>query len=316
MDQNKDSRAGKGPSAGDERAAQAKEGKPEAAGTGATETERQQGHSVAWYAAWATIISVPVGVLTAIAIALLSGGSTPTSAEGSRESQLERIDLIARNGPLPQRPALELFVRNSGRGTAVISRAEIAVLRVYPLPLCFTQGALPVSESYGVQLPPDAEPGETIEAPLHQQVGTNEADRFKIRFSVDPDRIRDYGVAAKELSAREADGQLPGFYVFEIAVTLVHDGEGAPLEMGTALVSLPGLPVGGEYLLEEGEFKKVTETFPTSHPLQEVWGEPMSCWRANGQNAIRARESDATRSPQLDEILSAASIPSWSEVEN
>ena len=321
MDQSKDSRAGDDPTPRDKHLPD--EHPSESKKTPAEEPNDEQegapgrnGHSLAWYAAWATIISIPVGILTAIAIALFAGGNEVSiSAESPRKAQLERIDLIARNGLPPQKPALELLVRNGGRGTAVISRAEIEVLRVYSLPLCFTQGALPVSESYGVRLPPDAKPGETIEAPLHQQVGTSEADRFKIRLSVDLDRVREYGVAAGELGAEEGDGQLPGFYIFEIAVALVHDGGGAPLEMGTALVSLPGLPLGGEYLLEEGGFKRVTETFLTSKPLLEIWGEPISCWQANGRTAMRARGSDGTRSPQLEEILSAAAIPRWSEVE-
>lgn len=309
MDQSKDSRANDGPPSGDEQAPQPKQ---ESAGRGTArrspeERERQEGHSIAWYAAWATIVSVPVGVLTAIAIALFSGGSTPTSAEGSREPQLERIDLIAHNGLPPHRPAVELLVHNGGRGRAVISRARIEVLRVYPLPLCFTQGELPTSERYGTEIPADAEAGDVIEVPLHQQIGGDGADRFQIEVGV---------------SSTKPDGELPGLFLFELSVSLIHDGESDPLSMGNALIAAPMLPFTTEYLLRKGEFPEVVATYsPASEyvrptPPRKLWASQMPCWQANGRTALRARGSEAAMSPQLRENLDSAGVPSFTELES
>jgi hypothetical protein len=309
MDQSKDSRAGEGPSPDDAQTAQPKQesGGPETAGTGAAESEHQEGHSVGWYAAWATIVSLPVGVLTAIAIALFSGGSTPTAAEGSREPQLERIDLIARNGLPPHKPAVELLVHNGGRGRAVISRAKIEILRVYPLPLCFTQGELPISERYGTEIPADAEAGDVIEVPLHQQIGRDGADRFQIQVGV---------------SSIEPDGELPGLFLFELSVSLVHDGESDPLQMGNALIAAPELPYTTQYLLRKGEFPEVVATYaPASEyvspvPPRKLWATQMPCWQANGRTALQARDSQAAMSPQLRENLDSAGIPSFAELES
>ena len=264
---------------------------------------------------WAGIVSAFLGAVALLLayLALHQGGGDAVPTADPRHSQLETVDLIAKNGPPPHEPALELIVKNSG-GTSVITRARIEVRRVFLLPLCFTQGSLPVSERYGVRLPPDAEPGELIEVPLHQQVGTNRADRFAIRLGIDTNRAAPVGAAAEELGMKAGDGQLPGLYLFEVGVSLVHDGGVEPLEMGTALVALPELPLGPEYLLEEGGFKQVTDTFLTEDP-QATWREPMACWRANAQIAARARESGATRSPELEKVLSAAVIPRWSEAE-
>jgi hypothetical protein len=182
----------------------------------------EQEHSVFWYAAWAAIVAVPVGVLTAIAIAVFGGGSEVSiSADSPRNPRLERVDLIARNPVPSQEPGLELLVRNSGSGRSVISRAQLEILRVYPLPLCFAQGDLSLSGRYGVELPPTSEPGEVVEVSLHQQLGGNEADRFRIKLETRP---------------REESGLVNSLHLFEVAVALVHDGRRDPLPMGTSLI--------------------------------------------------------------------------------
>jgi hypothetical protein len=199
----------------------------------------------------------------------------------------------------------------------VISRARIEVLRVYQIPLCFTQGSLPVSERYGAELPPDATPGEIVEVPLHQQVDSNGADRFAIDIGVDPERIGEVegpGVAAA-LGTESGDGVLPGLYLFEVGVALVHDGSSDPLPMGTALVAAPEMPLSSEYVLEAGEFQQVTETFLVRGDLRDFWAPELACWQANGRTIERARASEATRSADLEDVLATAVVPAWSEVE-
>jgi hypothetical protein len=247
----------------------------------------------------ATIVGVPLALVALVlAYLALGGGEHSHSKKATRSPRLQHVDLIARNG-ISNHPGLELLVENRGVGRAVISRAEIKILRVLPIPICFTQGGLGVSEEYGVQLPPDAAPGETIEVPLHQQVAANQADRFRIEL----------GVQEPE------EGQaLKGDYLFELAVGIVHDGRNRPLGMGTALISLPRVPLGSEFFLEEGGFQKVIETFSIPGPLREFWTGPRDCWRNNARKATLALKSQATRSPELEEALTSKVAPSFSEL--
>lgn len=248
-----------------------------------------------------------IGVPIALAALVLAYLALPDDGEPRSEPEttpeLERVDLIVRNDPLPERPALELLVHNGGRGRSVVSRAELEIARIVPLPLCFTQGGLGVSESYGAELPVDAEPGTVVTVPVHQQVAPDAADRFEVALSV----VGDDPVTGEGLR---------GVYLFELDVSLAHDGKAEPLPMGRALVSLPTLPLGTEYVLAEGDFQKITEVFRTpSVPLREAWAEPMACWRENTKVLMGVRVSEAARSPQLDEIFRSASLPSFSEVE-
>jgi hypothetical protein len=215
--------------------------------------------------------------------------------------QLERIDLIARNGLPPNRPALELLVHNVGRGRSVVSRARIEVVRVYQLPLCFTQGELPISNRYGVLLPEDSEPGSVVEAPIHQQVPDDRADRFVIDLGVAP--------------ADPESNRLDGLYLFEVEVSLIHDGAAPPLSMGRALVSLDEPPFTTEYVLKEGDFARLEQEYVALSPPRQAWASQLPCWQANARTLRRADRSEATRSRQLQTIMDSAVIPSLSEVE-
>jgi hypothetical protein len=312
MDQNKDSRADDTSSPDEERSS---ESKPSPSGSAAGGGDQggsiadQQGsgaeqpHSVMWYAGWATIISIPVGVITAIAIAVFGGGSDISiSANSSRNPRLERVDLIVHNSIPSRQPGLELLVRNGGSGRSVISRAQLEIRRVYSLPLCYAQGDLSLSGRYGVELSPASEPGEIIEVPVHQQLGGNGADRFRIDLETRP---------------RVEGGLVQTLYLFEVAVALVHDGKKDPLRMGTALISLPAVPLS-EFLLEQGQFKKAIDYFSpglSGRELREEWSQRLACWQANGREAARARKSRATRSQDLEEALASAAVPSFAERE-
>lgn len=251
----------------------------------------------------AAVIGVPIG-LAALVLAFLAlpeGGQSGSEPEAA--PRLERIDLIAHNGPLPDRPALELFVHNGGRARSVISRAQLEILRIDPIRVCFTQSALGVSERYGAELPVDAKAGDLVTVPVHQQIAPDRADRFEIGLSA---------VGEDPMSGEDT----PSIYLFEVRVSLLHDGKRAPLEMGEALVSIPELPMGSDYLLPAGTFKEVTEMFLTPNlSLREAWGRPMACWRSNAMAMMQARDSEAVRSPQLDELFRSVSLPSLSEAE-
>jgi hypothetical protein len=251
----------------------------------------------------AALVATIIGMLIAAAAFAYDRLEGSGSAEvPAKTPQLERIDLIARNGLPPHRPALELLVHNGGRGRSVVSRAQIKIVKVYPLPLCFTQGELPLSKQYGVQLPEDSEPGDVVEVPIHQQIPGDQADRFLI----------DLGVAPAD---PESDS-LEGLYLFEVEVSLLHDGTAPPLPMGKALVSLDEPPFTTEYVLREGEFARVEREYGAGGPARQTWATQLPCWQANARELLRAESSQATRSQQLQAIMDGVVIPSLSEVDS
>jgi hypothetical protein len=174
-------------------------------------------------------------------------------------------------------------------------------VRVHQLPLCFTQGELPISNRYGVLLPEDSEPGSFVEVPIHQQVPGDRADRFVIDLGVAP--------------AYPESNRLAGLYLFEVEVSLVHDGAAPPLSMGRALVSLDEPPLTTEYVLQDGDFAQLEQEYGALNPPRQTWASQLPCWQANARALRRAEGSEATRSQQLQTIMDAVVIPSFSEAE-
>lgn len=265
--------------------------------------KRIDDNSLSRGANWAAIIGIPIGILALVlAYFALDGGSEGSPRPAGPAPRLERVDLSVSNDlQSGAEPALEFLVHNGGRGGSVISRAQIEILSVTALPLCYSQGDLPESESYGAQLPADADSGEVVEVPLHQQLLGNESDRFAV-----------------DLGVIDAEGDPPGQHLFELSVSLIHDGDSDALPMGTALVSVPGLPIPPLYYLREGELVDMEHDYNGAgfYSSHELWHSVMPCWRANGEGLIEATESTATRSPDLDEILRSASVGSYAEVES
>ena len=247
----------------------------------------------------ATIVAVPIALIGLLFAYLALGGSEGSGSERTSEPvQLERIDLLASNGLTPGASALELMVHNPGTESSVVSRARIEVVGVDELPLCYTQGTLDVSESYGLVLSPDAQPGDTVEAALHQQIGPGEDDRFRLHVSL-----------GEEQEPR-------GVHLFELDVSLFHDGLASPLPMGTALLSVPQLPTGlGTYYLEEGQLADLEQSYNGAgfYTPEEMWKSTMPCWQANGELLAAARGSTAVRSQQLEEAMQGAVVPSFAE---
>ncbi len=204
------------------------------------------------------------------------------------------------NGEPPVRPALEIIVNNGGAGTSVVSRVQLEVRHVYALPLCYTQGDFPLSERYGATLSVDAEPGDVVDVPVHQRLAPGEPDRFKIELGV---------------AGEEGKGELPGYYLFDLDASLVHDGASRSLPMGHALVSLPGLPFKPVYYLAEGDFRDVDETYNASGKSPRVvWAGPFKCWRRNAEALKMAGSTDAARSPELQESIEIADPPTFAEL--
>lgn len=227
------------------------------------------------------------------------GGETTVAIEPiqhvAASAHLKAVDLLVEDdvGRYPFHSRVEATLHNIGGRLAVITRARIKILHVYELPLCFTQGDLPVSGSYGVLLPADAEPGQVVEAPLHQQVGADEPDRFALDLGVD-------------------GAHLKGVYLFDLDISLVNDGSKVPLPLGRVLVSLPETPGPQNYVWREGDGESLNETFnPYGHPVREVWSESMPCWRENTKLLRRAFDERATHSPELAGVAEGLVTPTY-----
>jgi hypothetical protein len=260
------------------------------------------------WADWATIVGAPLAlaaVVVAVITAVLggSGGGAPP-APGPSSPDLQGISLVVRNDvDSDRKPGLEVLLDNAGMGRSVISGATVEVLRMDPLPLCFTQGELPLGGHYGAQLSTEAEPGEVVEVPLHQQLAADEADRFLIALGLTGDEEGD-------------GGELPGLYLFELDVSLTHDGAPRPLHLGRALVSLPAPPYRSTYFWGD-DTARFLRTYLHSDGLseREFWAVPMRCWTANTEALRRGLSGSAARSPQLAAIGAELVTPTFAALE-
>jgi len=258
------------------------------------------------WASWATIVAVPIALVgLALGYFALDGEESSDAKQAAGPARLERIDLIPRNGDASVEPSLELMVHNAGLDSSVVSRARLEVLAVHRLPLCYTQGDLPLSEGYDVQLPGDAAQGDVVEAPLHQQIQPGGNDRFRIDFGVDD-------------KGGEEGRPFPGVHLFELGVALVHDGLTDPLPMGNVLLSIPELPRGdGGYYLGVGDLALLEDSYNAYgyYTPREMWSRNMPCWTANAEALIDIADSSAARSSQMEVVLREAIVPSFSEAE-
>lgn len=239
---------------------------------------------------------VAVAIVAIVVGAVSAGGSGGSNPASEAPANLRVIDTVVRDverGPNQPRAHLEFVLHNVGGRRAVVDRADIEVRRVYELRRCASQDDLPLSNNYGVSLPADAQPGDIVEAPLHQQLGPDEADRFALALST---RVR----------PRE-----PGsFYVFELDVTLHNDGPRADLPAGTALISLPEIPIVGEYYWGADTAKLIGDLASTSPEyVAELRRFSMPCWRANTVALKKALASPAARSPFLEAVSNELVAP-------
>ncbi len=240
-----------------------------------------------------------VGLLIAlasvvVAIIALGGGS---GSHGKGHSQLNLVDLNVRAVAENRRrySRLEITLHNTGDQLVVIDGARFEIRRVYALPRCTTQGDLALSNDYGVSLPVDAKPGEAVEAPLHQQVGPDEADRFGITLSTS----REQAVV----------------YLFEVEASLANDGSRSPLPLGRVLVSLPERPGPGEYYWDEKTVELLVNWYDPGGEAHALWREAMPCWKSNTAVLRRALAGSAVRTPELDALAGELVTPTFAALE-
>lgn len=267
---------------------------------------------------WATVIGLPVGaVLGILALVNLGGGDSPPAPS---LAQVEPVDLVVHNGGATEAPPrLEILLHNIGDKRAVLSRANIEIRRVGLLRQCFSQGDLPLSTTYAATLPANAAPGHVVQAPLHEQLGGDEADRFAIGLGVRADPAKSsYSMGGKQ--------NLPGLYLFEVAISLISDEGGQPLSVGRALVSLPVAPEPFGFYWDRPTMEQLVQYDREVERNRKAAGDPTSsppwppawtkkCWLANTKTLRGMLAADAERSPTLTAVGNSIITPDVSLLE-
>jgi hypothetical protein len=188
-------------------------------------------------AAGVAAIAAVAGVVVALIYG--DGGGDEESRSTPLQPSLKQAGPLVVHNPQPEigandglrrtresLPRVELTIHNQGSGRTIVNGARFSIIDGGLIEDCVggaLGGPLPVSAGYDVILPVPPEAGKTIEVPVSQQVGPDKPDRFVFRF--DSPEFRD---------------PFQRTYLFLIRVTLLADRERKVLDMGEALVALPG----------------------------------------------------------------------------
>jgi hypothetical protein len=238
-------------------------------------------------------------VVTAIALFVSSGSSS--GGDGSNATvtappgKLVAVDMQVHDvSPFEEgRAYLEVTLHNTGGRLIVIDAAEVEVQRVYKLRRCASQGDILLSHVYGLSLPASAREGEKFETSLHQQVGPDEADRFRIG-----------------LSTKLPKSDQTSVYLFEIRIGLQNDGPQPDPSLGTAVVGLPELPAPGEYYWDSSTHNVVEELTVTNPAYAQYLRRfAIPCWRSNTADLKGVLTANRVSSESLKRLVSGLVPP-------
>jgi hypothetical protein len=230
-------------------------------------------------------------------VAIVSGLVIPRiNSLLTRDSKpkLEVVDLLVRNrvaeyskgkGGLVQTkesvPGVEITLHNTGNQRSIIKSARFTVQRFVPIPSCGVPptASLNISSTYDIELPTKPRIGQRVEVPVSQQLAGDEADRVAFRFG---SRIH------PEPSDRPQDALM-----YQLSVSLIHDNEENPINAGTVIVSVPGLP---EELW--------TQTVASDPDAAELSGDVKRCLQSNTALVQTMLALAGERSSELADLLS------------
>lgn len=251
-------------------------------------------------------VAAGFGILASIAavVTLLLGVTSNSSGDNTlqpqtatyklppREPKLRNIDVAVLNGPTGK-PRVEVILHNVGTGRSIVTRASFRILHVAELTECFTQGGMSLSNDYDVILPPNPTPGESITIPVHEQLAGDEADRFALSLA-----------ESSETAAGQQTYGKAHLYVFQLALSIHHDGDPVPDRLGNVVISVPTIPQ------LEGYFLTKAMVSPAGRAQRlESWGptffsEYASCWRENALELEQILALPGERSQELTQETS------------
>lgn len=119
---------------------------------------------------------------------------------------------------------IEIRLHNLGAQRSVLTSAKFTIERLAIIRPCGQGASLPVTGRYDVSLPEQA--GPTVEVPIDQQIGPDQADRFTFRI-----------ISQAYFQRHTAD-----VLVYQLRVSVMHDDSPSPLDVGEVVVAVPGVP--------------------------------------------------------------------------
>jgi len=229
-------------------------------------------------------------IVVALTIAGVTAGVKALTAK-EPQSELQAFDPVVENPtgsyegvPDPSDPTqtasrptdaskarIEVRLQNNGNRRSVLTSAILTVRKQVVVTPCGLGAGLAVSATYDVVLPRRPADGQTVEVPIDQQLGPDEADRFV--FSV---------------GAEFAGGVDLGLVlIYQLDVAIRHDGSEKPTDVGRVVVALPGSPP--DFVLP-----------------RDISSPQPGCEQDSLNEFREAAQLDGVRSPQLQRILASA----------
>jgi hypothetical protein len=218
-----------------------------------------------------------VFVVTTVVIPKLLGqgksdpGPRPTFGG---DEQIEVVDLAPINS-LKEPTRIEIAVRNIGGSVSVLTRAEFRIERTDYIDPCAPSAVLGVSKTYDLELPLYPDDGEVVPVRTSQQIGPNEADRF-----------------AFEVGVVTPSGQESSPVVYQLGVSLLHDGKETPVKAGTVVIAEP---------FPENSYFSLQSWLDTGMPREEL----QSCVSSNIERIASVLSLDGERSTELTQLAQA-----------
>lgn len=245
----------------------------------------------------AGIIAAAAAVI-AVALAVVNMLSPAQAHVTKRAPQIEPVSLqMPEPGP-GEKSEVQIILHNVGNERSIIKRAVVRILHSDQMHLCFSQGSLGLSESYDVTLPDSPAPGQIVEVPLHEQLASDEADRFALSFRPEPP------------TTAEATTQGPTIYLYQLELLLLHDVSNTPVRLGKVLLALPMAPEPEEFY-----WASKLESPSVRASGLSTWGagyyaKLMPCWRSNSLVLRQFLALAGERSPGLVNMASKVIVPS------
>jgi hypothetical protein len=222
-------------------------------------------------------------------------GAAP-SGTSVRAAKVEVVDMLVdtpKDGE--RRPvSLDIKVLNTGTQRSIIKRAVVTIRKFSMLTVCAGEGGgLDVSATYGLKMPTHPIPGQRIEIPVSQQIGPDEADRFKLNLRL-PE-------AAAWVGGNPDAGKL---FIYHIGVELVRDKDSTKLEAGEAVAALPTtvLPDRQEFFYTK-EFARHPNRADTILAPEDI-PEFNKCLKSNNAILYKFMSVDGAKPTWFSEIRS------------
>jgi hypothetical protein len=189
----------------------------------------------------------------------------------SEEVAMQGSHLLATRQTDKSKARVEIRLENAGARRTYITSAIFTVEKVIEVPSCRNGASIAVSAHYDVLLPGSAGGGEKLEVPVNQQIAPDGVDRFVFRVG------------------QRSGGSELDTVIYQLGISVSHDGASEPVEVGQVLLALPGSPTRQDLYL----------------------GSP-SARHGCGPEALEAFQAaaqlDGVRSRQFGAVLTAARV--------